>query len=237
MKRTTKATKRYTSVLAATLCASVAAFATPGFTTVYENDFSARTSLAPVPASSWSTTTYKPDTTLYYNFTRTYNDGTSYRGDISRSSHVQDGWQKVYDQSRTNEADCVVQSGGGNPYAAFINDGTLSDINTRHRTHVIHPFFNIISNGVLRMSIDICAPRAYSSGTLNLNFFVGPLYQTWMGGYWKNNSFQYPGLFGPNRYGSTNDIRAYSFGGNGNAGNVYAGAYEGSTLTDCNWYR
>ena len=80
MKRTTKATKRYTSVLAVTLCASVAAFATPGFTTVYENDFSTRTSLAPVPASCWSTTTYKPDTTLYYNFTRTYNDGTSYRG-------------------------------------------------------------------------------------------------------------------------------------------------------------
>ena len=237
MKRTTKATKRYTSVLAATLCASVAAFATPGFTTVYENDFSARTSLAPVPASRWSTTTYKPDTTLYYNFTQKYDDGTSYRGNISRSSHAQDGWQKVYDQSFTNEADFVVLSGDGNPYAAFINDGTLSDINTRHRTHVIHPFFNIISNGVLRMSIDICAPREYSSSTLNLNFFVGPLYQTWMGGYWKNNDFRYPGLFGPNRLGNSGTtIRAYSFGGYGNAGN-YDGQYEGNDLTAGNWYR
>ena len=224
-------------LFAAAVCASVAAFATPGFTTVYKNDFSARTSLTPVPASRWSTTTYTPDATLYYNFSGEAGNGAGYRAVAANTAFAQDGWQKVYDQSRTNEADCVVQSGGGNPYAAFINDGTLSDINTRHRTHVIHPFFNIISNGVLRMSIDICAPRAYSSGTLNLNFFVGPLYQTWMGGYWKNNSFQYPGLFGPNRYGSTNDIRAYSFGGNGNAGNVYAGAYEGSTLTAGNWYR
>ncbi len=45
MKRTTRATKRYTScVMAVMLCASVAAFATPGFTTVYENGFSAPTS-------------------------------------------------------------------------------------------------------------------------------------------------------------------------------------------------
>ena len=166
-------------LFAAAVCASVAAFATPGFTTVYKNDFSARTSLTPVPASRWSTTTYTPDATLYYNFSGEAGNGAGYRAVAANTAFAQDGWQKVYDQSRTNEADCVVQSGGGNPYAAFINDGTLSDINTRHRTHVIHPFFNIISNGVLRMSIDICAPRAYSSGTLNLNFFVGPLYQTW----------------------------------------------------------
>jgi hypothetical protein len=61
--------------MAVTLCASVAAFATPGFTTVYENDFSSRTSLAPVPASRWSTTTYTPDSYLYYNFTGNHGSG------------------------------------------------------------------------------------------------------------------------------------------------------------------
>ncbi len=223
-------------LFAAAVCASVAAFATPGFTTVYENDFSARTSLTPVPASRWSTTTYTPDSTLYYNFVAVYSSGVQYRYAAANVNYVQDGWQKIYDLSSVNEADFVVQSGSGNPYAAFINDGTLTEIVTNHRTHAIHPFFNAISNGVLRMSIDICAPRAYSSGTLNLNFFVGPLYQTWMGGYWKNNNFQYPGLFGPNRYSSTADIRAYSFGGYGNAGS-YHGAYEGSKLTAGNWYR
>ena len=225
------------ALLAAAACASVAACATPGFTTVYENDFSARTSLTPVPASRWSTTTYTPDSTLYRNFTGEYGSGVQYRMVVADATYAQDGWQKIYDQSRTNEADFVVQSGGGNQYAAFINDGTLSDINTKHRTHAIHPFFNAISNGVLRMSIDICAPRAYSSSTLNLNFFVGPLYQTWMGGYWKNNNFQYPGLFGPNRIGNSGTtIRAYSFGGYGNAGS-YNGHYEGSDLTAGNWYR
>ena len=235
MKRTTKATKRYTSVLAATLCASVAAFATPGFTTVYENDFSARTSLAPVPASRWSTTTYKPDTTLYYNFTQTYYDGTSYRGNISRSSHAQDGWQKVYDQSFTNEADFVVLSGDGNPYAALINDGVITNINFDHRTHVIHPFFNRISSGVLRMSIDIAMPPHPANTTDNLNLFVGPLYEMYMGGFWRNNTFRYPGLFGPNHQG--NAFQAYSFGGNGAGSNSYDGAHEGGTLTVGHWYR
>ena len=236
MKRTTKATKRYTScVLAATLCASVAGFATPGFTTVYENDFSARTSLAPVPASRWSTTTYKPDTTLYYNFTQIYYDGAGYRGDISRSSHAQDGWQKVYDQSFTNEADFVVLSGDGNPYAALINDGVITNINFDHRTHVIHPFFNRISSGVLRMSIDIAMPAHPANTTDNLNLFVGPLYEMYMGGFWRNNTFRYPGLFGPNH--AENYFKAYSFGGNGAGGNSYYGNYEGENLTAGHWYR
>ena len=225
-------------LIAAAACANFAAFATPGFTTVYENDFSARTSLTPVPASRWSTTTYTPDSTLYLNFTGIYGSGVHYRMAAADLNYVQDGWQKVYDQSRNKEADFVVRSGGGNPYAAFINDGTLTEIVTNHRTHVIHPFFNAISNGVLRMSIDICAPRQYSTSTLNVNFFVGPLYQTWMGGYWTVNDFKYPGLFGANHNGNTaTDIRAYSFGGNGNAGNYYDGSIEGSTLTVGNWYR
>ena len=190
MKRTTKATKRYTScVMAVTLCASVAAFATPGFTTVYENDFSARTSLTPVPASRWSTTTYTPDATLYYNFSGEAGNGAGYRAVAANTAFAQDGWQKVYDQSRTNEADCVVQSGGGNPYAALINDGVITNINFDHRTHVIHPFFNRISSGVLRMSVDISMPAHPANTTDNLNLFVGPLYEMYMGGFYDQSHF------------------------------------------------
>ena len=225
-------------ILAAAICAGVvhfSLFGDGGYACVYQNDFSARTSLAPVPASSWSTTTYKPDATLYYNFTQKYNDGTIYRENISRSSHVQDGWQKVYDQSFTNEADFVVLSGDGNPYAALINDGVITNINFDHRTHVIHPFFNRISSGVLRMSIDIAMPPHPANTTDNLNLFVGPLYEMYMGGFWRNNTFRYPGLFGPNRLG--NAFQAYSFGGNGAGSNSYDGAYEGGNLTAGHWYR
>ena len=188
-----------------------------------------------MPASRWSTTTYKPDTTLYYNFTQTYGNGTSYMGDISRTSHAQDGWQKVYDQSFANEADFVVLSSGGNQYAAFINDGVITDINLDHRTHAIHPFFNRISSGVLRMSIDIAMPAHPANTTDNINLFVGPLYEMYMGGFWQSNTFRYPGMFGANHSGD--NFRAYSFGGNGAGSSTYDGTSEGSDLTAGHWYR
>ena len=187
MKRTTKATKRYTScVMAVTLCASVAAFATPGFTTVYENDFSARTSLSPVPDSRWSEATYVADTDLFVNYATKHGNANQYRSSAnaqSQTNHVQDSWLKVYDQSFTNDASFRVLSNGGNQYAAFINDGTIRNINFDHRTHAIHPFFNRISSGVLRMSIDIAMPAHPANTTDNINLFVGPLYEMYMGGF------------------------------------------------------
>jgi hypothetical protein len=148
---------------------------------------------------------------------------------------VQDSWLKVYDQSFTNDASFRVLSSGGNQYAAFINDGTIRNITFDHRTHAIHPFFNRISSGVLRMSIDIAMPAHPTNTTDNINLFVGPLYEMYMGGFWQSNTFRYPGMFGPNHFG--NNFQAYSFGGNGGGGSTYEGAYEGSALTAGHWYR
>ena len=228
-------------IIAAALCAGVAhfpLFGDGGYTCVYQNDFSTRTSLSPVPASRWSEATYVADTDLFVNYATKHGNANQYRSSAnaqSQTNHVQDSWLKVYDQSFTNDASFRVLSNGGNQYAAFINDGTITNINFDHRTHAIHPFFNRISSGVLRMSIDIAMPAHPANTTDNINLFVGPLYEMYMGGFWQSNTFRYPGMFGANHIG--NNFQAYSFGGNGAGSNSYDGAYEGSALAAGHWYR
>ena len=65
-----------------------AAFATPGFTTVYENDFSARTSQIPLPDSRWSEATYVADTDLFVNYAAKYSNSDHYRSAANASTQT-----------------------------------------------------------------------------------------------------------------------------------------------------
>ena len=60
------------TILASAICAGIAHFSLfgdgGGYTCVYENDFSTRTSLSPVPDSRWSETTYAADTDLFVHY-------------------------------------------------------------------------------------------------------------------------------------------------------------------------
>ena len=69
-------------IIAAALCAGVAhfpLFGDGGYTCVYQNDFSTRTSLSPVPASRWSEATYVADTDLFVNYATKHGNANQYR--------------------------------------------------------------------------------------------------------------------------------------------------------------
>ncbi|MBO7619140.1 MAG: hypothetical protein J6T06_01415, partial [Victivallales bacterium] len=64
-------------IIAAAICAGIvhfSLFGDGGYTCVYQNDFSARTSQIPLPDSRWSEATYVADTELFVNYAAKYSN-------------------------------------------------------------------------------------------------------------------------------------------------------------------
>ena len=204
---------------------------------VYENDFSTRISAAVGLSSAWQSTSYVKGNLSVSS------DATKGRANclsaITGSTSMQDGWYWAYDGNTTGESQFyrLVSEGQANKCATFLNsNSTVSDTSRDHRTFVFQSFQNEFTNGILRISFDL---RAFAFPTVaNNNLLVGPIYRKYLDFWWTASLPKYAGLAGINIANQdVNDMRVYSYGGNGLGGSVYDGGYGATKLTRGDWYR
>ena len=195
---------------------------------IYENDFSVRTSAKAIPSSAWQQSVPYHVGELYVPYT-SYTAGNVF----SDTAKIQDGWAKGYDGDLTKDPDFMVRAdAGGNQFAAFINDGEVTDPSKDHNARAIHPFYNSITSGILRMQIDLRAPSSYPNAGNN-NIFVGPYYRKYVNLNWGGTVSNRPGMFGFNLNGGQG-VKTYIYGGNGSG--TFDGSF-GNKVTAGHWYR
>lgn len=209
-----------------------AAFA--GGEVVYQNDFSSRTSTLGVPTPRWQSQAYVDGDLLKGGGATTFTE-TSY----------QDGWYRGQDNSSDRESWLIVSPLADsddpslNRCAIFISSSqTVTDPAVDHRTHVVQSIGNVITNGILRMQVDLHAAEYNSSK--NNNFFFGPLYKKYLNVRWGATLPKYAGYFGFNLDNAVGKVRNYYYGGDGTGGvaspPVYVGSYKSAGVIG-NWYR
>lgn len=137
--------------------------------TLYQNDFSTRTSAEPL-GSAWTTYRYAPRVPIAYNFE---NNGISSTGRLTTPYDFwtmsapgkgnQDGWTKCFSDGRYNNNCFVTVSDETNPALVFTDkDVMIGGSNTLavlHSVTLMHPLRNVFTNGVLKAQFDIRQPK------------------------------------------------------------------------------
>ncbi|MGN0833968.1 MAG: hypothetical protein ACI4RD_10030 [Kiritimatiellia bacterium] len=145
--------------VAGLLLASVASGEAQPF---YANDFAVRTSAGPVQTGRWYELGYAPDKRLAKNLgSGIYNPDLPYSsGNLADS---QDNWRMVTSgESLTFGVYC--RDDAGNQFGEFLS----SSATAQKRTGIVHPFYNSITDGVLRVQGDLRVPSKWGSTTAYL---------------------------------------------------------------------
>ena len=126
---------------------------------IYRNDFSTRTSATALPGDRWMSYDYRPNTTLYNN----YSGGASTSNMWEYSDQYQDAWGKAWMDNATMQqspgfalATDPVHGSPGNYFALFRSSTSRSGC-------AIHPLHNEFTNGMLRLEVDIRRPAVWGS--------------------------------------------------------------------------
>lgn len=143
---------------------------------VYSNDFSSRTSVAPVPHPEWFTKTYAaPSSPLFltYNSVDHAYDPTLPYSDTTRT---QDGWTRIFGNNTSYLVNfwARAEPNSANPFGCFSNQSNL--YGKQHEVMALHPLHNAFSNGTMRFSADLRRP-AMTTNLFNSGYLrVKPLF-------------------------------------------------------------
>ncbi len=189
-------------LLSAVIVAFGAASADASAIVLYENDFNMRTSLGPIGGST--TGSYLPD-----ELVPTTQDGVG-----------QDSWIRRHNGTKPIT---VVDPTSGNQYAAFSSLTSAG----QHYGYAYQKIGSSVSEGALRVSVDILAPNNWTSATSARTHiaFGGDLFHSFESGH------------------SENMASRFGFGPVGSSTNVYFAAFNGTSavtstgVTGGNWYR
>ena len=183
--------------------ASVLPFLAKASTVIYRNDFTVRTSSAPIPATNvWhEATPYRTNNGLVA-FRPTTGDGLAayeqlssrgayYNSAVYASRPVVDGWFIPFFNYRSaytlfSDVDkCAIGTDGAykhSPVIVFDKDNpalTFAYGSTARRAGVIlHSLHNSFTNGQLRIQVDMRAPERWASGYSYMRVF--PVYDAYM---------------------------------------------------------
>ena len=220
------------SVAVATLAGVLPAVAAPS----YVNDFSRRASSGPIATGAWHELAYGVGQ-LAHNHRSPDNPSAAY----SQPGNMQDTWIKAYlSQETTSGTAEVVAEADGNQYVRFRTPAPGS-ADICPAMAVLQPFYNSISNGILRISTDLRAPLWWLKGGTGY-IRVQPLFRC---------NLQNPnwssmvtcanwGLQKPDGKKDTDwdDSRFTHYFGNGSGGGGDAVQYMGSPrLSPTHWHR
>lgn len=125
----------------------------------YANDFAVRSSAGPVQTGQWYEWRYAPDKRLAKNLgAGVYNPDTPYAaGNLADS---QDNWRMVTSgDALTFGVYC--RDDAGNQFGEFLS----SSATDQKRTGIVHPFYNSITDGVLRVQGDLRVPSKWGSSS------------------------------------------------------------------------
>ena len=183
--------------------ASVISFQSKASTAIYRNDFTVRTSAAPIPATNvWhEATPYRTNNGLVA-FRPTTGDGLAayeqlssrgayYNSSVYASRPVVDGWFIPFFNYRSaytlfSDVDkCAIGTDGAykhSPVIVFDKDNpalTFAYGSTARRAGVVlHSLHNSFTNGQLRIQVDMRAPERWASGYSYMRVF--PVYDAYM---------------------------------------------------------
>lgn len=207
---------------------------------VYQNDFSTRTSEKPVPSTEWQRSSYVTGTIQRARPSAVGNGRDGVFSSQLGDPQTQDAWLWAYDGNADQESLFYRMENGGaaNKSAMFMNTyPTVTDPTKDHRTYFYQAFGNEFKSGILRMSFDL---RAFKFTKIqNNNLFVGPIYKKYLDCWWGASLPKYAGFAGINmeQRNGVDNVKAYSYGGNGEGAGSYDGHYVGSKLIQGEWYR
>ena len=206
---------------------------------IYRNDFSTRTSATALPGDRWMSYDYRPNTTLYNN----YSGGASTSNMWEYSDQYQDAWGKAWMDNATMQqspgfalATDPVHGSPGNYFALFRSSTSRSGC-------AIHPLHNEFTNGMLRLEVDIRRPAVWGSQIEETHAArVALIYRKRMANplWWVGvNSTELPVNFGAIRGGEDkpNRLVLYYSDSTGSQKNLELGNGDGGYVCNENWYR
>ena len=206
---------------------------------IYRNDFSTRTSATALPGDRWMSYDYRPNTTLYNN----YSGGASISNMWEYTGQYQDAWGKAWLDNATMQqspgfalATDPVHGSPGNYFALFRSSTSRSGC-------AIHPLHNEFTNGMLRLEVDIRRPAVWGSQIEETHAArVALIYRKRMANplWWVGvNSTELPVNFGAIRGGEDkpNRLVLYYSDSTGSQKNLELGNGDGGYVCNENWYR
>ena len=141
--------------------------------TLYQNDFTTRTSAEPLGAA-WSVYKYDKGGPVAYDYQATdkfqYYYGPYPDGSDGKTFSQQDGWFKARIHGNTNydrNRGRTTISTDENPSLVFSDKNGVNGLDaTNHAALVYHPLRNVFSNGVLKVQFDIRQPGGSTASAL-----------------------------------------------------------------------
>lgn len=124
---------------------------------IYQNDFAVRGSANSIQTGDWYEWLYAKGRPLVKNISGVYDVGAPWNAGNWESS--QDNWRKLA-LSDSVDFSCVCGDDDGNQYGE-VSSGSSA---TQKKTGIIQPFYNSITDGVLRIRCDFRSPAKWPSG-------------------------------------------------------------------------
>lgn len=125
----------------------------------YVNDFAVRRSAGPVMTGQWYEMGYAPDKHLVKNLSSSvYNPDVPYAA-ANLADH-QDNWRMLTSGTGATVG-VYCRDDNGNQYGEFLSSASTAQA----RTGIVQPFYNSITDGVLRVQGDLRVPSAWGSSS------------------------------------------------------------------------